>query len=64
MSEPAIFVFVRDKTCRFYLDRWAGVFLFRDLIWGPDQLENWAQTTCSGRLRRTQNDVVQRQRTT
>jgi hypothetical protein len=45
MSEPAIFVFVRDKTCRFYLDRWAGVFLFRDLIWGPDQLENWAQTT-------------------
>jgi hypothetical protein len=45
MSEPAIFVFVRDKVRRFYLDRWAGVFLFRDLIWGPTQLEDWARQT-------------------
>ncbi|MBB3209367.1 hypothetical protein FHS27_005207 [Rhodopirellula rubra] len=41
MSEPAVFVVIRDQERRFYYDRWAHVFLFRNLVWGPDALDEW-----------------------
>ncbi|EMI43057.1 putative membrane protein [Rhodopirellula sp. SWK7] len=41
LSEPAVFVVIRDQERRFYYDRWAHVFLFRNLVWGPDALDEW-----------------------
>ncbi|MGI9471504.1 MAG: hypothetical protein ACR2NZ_08235 [Rubripirellula sp.] len=41
MSEPAIFVLIRDGDIRYFQDRFANVFLFRDLLWGPEALERW-----------------------
>ena len=41
MSEPAIFVFVRDGVKKRFADRWAGAFLTRELMWGPEALEQW-----------------------
>lgn len=41
MSEPVVFALVRDGTQRFFADRWAAVFLFRELLWGPTELETW-----------------------
>ncbi|MFG0255302.1 MAG: hypothetical protein ACF787_09425 [Rhodopirellula sp. JB053] len=41
MSEPAVFVVIRDHEKRFYYDRWAHVFLYRNLVWGPDALDSW-----------------------
>ena len=42
MSEPAVFVFIRDGEKRAFGDRWAGATLFREIFWGPDALEVWA----------------------
>jgi hypothetical protein len=41
MSEPAVFVLIRDGEKRFFEDRWADAFLFREILWGPDELERW-----------------------
>ncbi|NLX95808.1 MAG: hypothetical protein GXY83_06500 [Rhodopirellula sp.] len=41
MSEPAIFGLVRDGQTRFYADRWASVFLHREILFGPDDFEAW-----------------------
>ena len=41
MSEPAIFVLIRDGDRRYYQDPFAHMFLFRELLWGPDALERW-----------------------
>lgn len=41
MSEPAIFVLIRDGNTRYYGDRWAFTHLFRELVWGPEDLETW-----------------------
>jgi hypothetical protein len=41
VSEPAIFVLIRDGKKSFYMDRWAAVFLHREIFWGPDELEKW-----------------------
>jgi hypothetical protein len=41
MSEPAEFAVIRDGRPRVYGDRWAAVFLFRELLWGPEELEQW-----------------------
>ena len=41
MSEPAVFVLIRDGQRRYFADRWANAFLFREILWGPDELERW-----------------------
>ena len=41
MSEPAVFVLIRDGQKRYFADRWANAFLFREILWGPDELERW-----------------------
>lgn len=41
MSEPASFVIIRDGEKRYYYDRWAHSFLYRNLIWGPEELDHW-----------------------
>lgn len=41
MSEPAIFGLIRDGEARFYADRWAVVFLHREIMYGPDDFEAW-----------------------
>lgn len=41
MSEPAVFVLIRDGQKRYYADRWASVFLFREILWGAKDLEKW-----------------------
>ncbi|MGI9515538.1 MAG: hypothetical protein ACR2NP_00710 [Pirellulaceae bacterium] len=43
MSEPAIFVFIENGQRRMFADRWGGIFLFRELVWGPAALEEWAK---------------------
>jgi hypothetical protein len=42
MSEPAIFILIRDGQPRFFADRWASVFLHREILWGPEEFEAWA----------------------
>lgn len=37
----AWFVLIRDGKKRYYFDEWAGTFLYRELLWGPEELENW-----------------------
>jgi len=41
MSEPAIFGLIRDGQSSFYADRWAAVFLYREILWGPEDFEAW-----------------------
>ena len=41
MSEPAIFGLIRDGQTRYYADRWAVVFLHREIMYGPDDFEAW-----------------------
>ncbi|NUQ63343.1 MAG: hypothetical protein HUU20_12760 [Pirellulales bacterium] len=41
MSEPAVFGLIRDGQPRFYGDRWAVVFLHREILFGPDDFEAW-----------------------
>lgn len=41
MSEPAMFGLIRDGQARFYGDRWASVFLHREILYGPDDFEAW-----------------------
>ena len=41
MSEPAVFCLIRDGQSSFYGDRWAGAFLYREILWGPEDFEAW-----------------------
>jgi hypothetical protein len=41
MSEPAVFVLIRDGKKSYFGDRWASVFLYREILWGPDEFEKW-----------------------
>ena len=41
MSETASFVIIRDGERRTYSDRWAHVCVYRNLIWGPEELDQW-----------------------
>src|ERR1700752_402187 len=41
MSEPAIFCLIRDGHARYFGDRWAYVFLPREILFGPDDFESW-----------------------
>lgn len=41
MSEPAIFGLVRGGQARYFGDRWAFVFLHREILYGPDDFESW-----------------------
>ncbi|TWU04018.1 hypothetical protein [Neorhodopirellula pilleata] len=41
MSEPASFVIIRDGERRTYFDSWAHVFMYRNLVWGPEELDRW-----------------------
>ena len=41
MSEPAIFVLIRDGQKRYFADRWAHTSLHREIAWGPEALETW-----------------------
>jgi hypothetical protein len=43
MIEPAIFVFQQDGERTYFSSSWAAAMLFRELIWGPQALEEWAQ---------------------
>lgn len=41
MSEPALLALIRGDHTRVYGNRWAAVFLHRELMWGPDDFEAW-----------------------
>ncbi len=41
MSEPAVFVLIKDGEKRYFSDRWANAFLYREILWGPEELERW-----------------------
>lgn len=41
MSEPAIFGLVHNEERRFFADRWASIFLYRELVWGPQEFDAW-----------------------
>jgi hypothetical protein len=41
MSEPAMFALVRDGEARYFANRWAGALLQREVMWGPDDFEQW-----------------------
>ena len=43
MSEPVAFVFKKDGSPEAYFDRWAGALLFREIIFGPDALLEFAR---------------------
>ena len=43
MAEPAIYILTRDGQTESFKDPWGGVFLFRELVWGPDAFERWAR---------------------
>ena len=58
MSEPAIFALIRGGQARFYGDRWAYVFLHREILFGPhdfeawvsqlEELDEWSDECCGG----------------
>ena len=41
MSEPALLAIIRGGQTRYYIDDWSGLTLHRELIWGPEALEDW-----------------------
>lgn len=41
MSEPVIFSIIQDGQPRHYFDRWGGVLLFRNLVWGSEAVQAW-----------------------
>lgn len=41
MSEPAVFVVIREGHKRVFYDSWAHVFLYRHLLWGDEALDEW-----------------------
>lgn len=41
MSEPALLAIIRGGQTRYYIDDWSGYTLHRELIWGPEALEDW-----------------------
>lgn len=42
MSDPCVFVLVRDGNKTIYADRWAGALMQREILWGPAALEEFA----------------------
>jgi hypothetical protein len=48
VSEPAIFVVIEQGQKRFYYDRWAHVYLFRNLTWGREALDKWLAQEAEG----------------
>lgn len=42
-SDPCVFVFVRDGVKTVYADPWAGAMMQREIIWGPEPLEDFAR---------------------
>lgn len=55
MAEPAIYIFMRDGEMEAYRDPWGGLFLFRELCWGPRDFYHWARQL--ERANRTEHDV-------
>lgn len=43
MSEPAVFVLIRDGEKRFFVDSWASATLRREVMWGPDDFQAWVE---------------------
>lgn len=43
MIEPAIFVFQQDGERTYFLSPWGSAMLFRELVWGPQAIEEWAR---------------------
>ncbi len=43
MAEPALYILTRDGQTERFHDPWGGVFLFRELVWGPESFEHWAR---------------------
>ena len=43
MAEPAIYIFMRDGEMEAYRDPWGGLFLFRELCFGPRDFYQWAR---------------------
>lgn len=43
MSEFAVFIIIRDGERKFYADRWADTHVYREIVWGPEDLENWLE---------------------
>ncbi len=41
MSQFAMIALVRDGHTKYFVDRWAAGFLFREMLWGPDDFETW-----------------------
>jgi len=42
MTDPCVFIIVRDGNKRIYADRWAGALMQREILWGPEALEEFA----------------------
>ena len=55
MAEPAIYIFMRNGEMEAYRDPWGGLFLFRELCWGPREFYRWARQL--ERADRTEHDV-------
>lgn len=41
MCGPANLVLIRGGHSSYHQDLWAAHFLYRELVWGPDDFENW-----------------------
>ena len=41
MSGPAFFALIRDGQTQYYGDRWASIYLHRELVWGLEALLAW-----------------------
>ena len=41
MSQFAMIAMIRDGHKRYFVDRYASGFLFREMLWGPDDFEAW-----------------------
>jgi hypothetical protein len=50
MAEHAIYILTRNGQTESYRDPWGGVFLFRELIWGPEAFETWARQLTKANL--------------
>lgn len=41
MADPAEFAVIRNGQTSVYGDRWSSIFLFREILWGPEAFEEW-----------------------
>lgn len=41
MADPAEFAVIRNGRRAVYGDRWSSIFLYREILWGPDAFEAW-----------------------